>query len=129
VKSIRVGNYEAARETSHQAREAADVAREEYFRVARDKSFYYSGDFYFSYLRSPLHTAETDADGKFVIEVPRRGSFVIAAQDRRSVWDETEKYYWLQPVSLEGQQHRVQNFSNNNLTSATGTSSLILTKD
>jgi hypothetical protein len=129
VKSIASGEYKAARQTSDQARKAADTARDQYFSKTRDESVYYSGDFYFSYLRSPLQTAETDADGKFVIEVPRTGSFVIAARDRRSLWDTSEKYYWLQPVSLEGQQQRVQNLSNTNLSSATGTSSLVLTKD
>ena len=80
-------------------------------------------------LGSPIQTAETDADGKFVIEIPKAGAFVIAAQARRSIREKTERYYWLQPVSLEGQQQRVQNLSNNNLTSTTGTSSLILTTD
>ena len=56
------------------------------------------------------------------------GRFVIAAQAERSVGNYTERYYWLQPVSLESGQ-RIQNLSNNNLTSATGTSSLVLTKD
>jgi hypothetical protein len=90
---------------------------------------YYSGSFYFSYLQSAIQTAETDADGKFIIEVPLTGAFVIAAQARRSVGDTTEYYYWLQPVSLEGQQQLTQNLSNNNLTSTTGSSSLIHTQD
>jgi hypothetical protein len=64
-----------------------------------------------------------------LIEVPQTGRFVIAAQAQRSVGDSTEQYYWLQLVSLDGQQQRVQNLSNNNLTSTTGTSALILTKD
>src|SRR5262249_23332487 len=76
LKSISRGDYEAARQTSDQARKTADAARDQYFRASRDESLFYSGDFYFSYLRSPLRTAETDADGKFVIEVPRTGSFV-----------------------------------------------------
>jgi hypothetical protein len=84
-----------------------------------------SGHFYFSHLGSPIETAETDADGKFVIEIPKTRAFVIAAQARRSVGDTTERYYWLQPVSLEGRQQRVQNLSNNNLTSTTGGPSLI----
>jgi len=92
-------------------------------------NFCYSGGFYLALLQSPIRTAETDADGKFVIDVPRTGAFVIAAQARRSVGDTTEYYYWLQPVSLEGQQQLTQNLSNNNLTSTTGTSSLIHTKD
>jgi len=41
----------------------------------------------------------------------------------------TEYYHWVQPLSLEGQQQLTQNLSNNNLTSAKGTSSLIVTED
>jgi hypothetical protein len=129
LKSIGKDDFEVARQTSSEARKAADAARDQYLRVARDENFYYSGDFYFGYLRSPLRTAETDADGKFVIEMPRTGAFVIAARNQRSLWDKTERYYWLQPVSLEGQQQRVQNLSNTSLSSTTGTSSLILTRD
>jgi hypothetical protein len=90
---------------------------------------YYSGAFYFAFFQSPICTAETDADGKFVIEVPQTGRFVIAAQADRSIMDSAERYYWLQPVSLEGQQQHTQNLSNNNLTSTTGSSSLIHTQD
>jgi hypothetical protein len=99
-----------------------------------DKShFYRSGAFYLSLLNSAIQTAESDADGRFRIEVPRTGNFVIAAQAERWVAGypdgHTEHYYWLQPVSLDGQQERTQNLSNKNLTSATGTSSLVLTQD
>jgi hypothetical protein len=66
---------------------------------------------------------------KFVIEIPQTGKFVIAARAQRSLGGYTEHYYWLQPVSLEGQSQLTQNFSNNNLTSATGTSSLIHTEE
>jgi hypothetical protein len=72
------------------------------------------------------------------MSVPEKGNFVIAAKGQRYIGqmeiygtsrNKIEKYYWVQPVSLEGQQQGVQNLSNNNLTSATGTSSLILTQD
>ena len=121
--------HDAAKEAANNAREAASNLSSQYFKVIGNVDFYYSGAFYFAYLRSPIQTAETDADGKFVIEIPPTGAFVIAAQDKRRVWQDTERYYWLQPVSLEGRQQRVQNLSNSNLTSATGTSSLVLTKD
>jgi hypothetical protein len=137
LKSIGDNNSSAAKRASNDeakrvagsARETANSARQHYINFIVDADFFYSGAFYFGYLRSPIQTAETDADGKFVIEVPQTGSFVIAAQDKRRLGEETERYYWLQPVSLEGRQQRVQNLSNSNLTSATGTSSLILTKD
>ena len=89
----------------------------------------YSGGFYFAFFKSPIRTAETDADGRFVIPVPKTGAFVVAAEAKRSVGGDTEHYYWLQPVSLEGQQQLTQNLSNNNLTSTTGSSSLIHTED
>jgi hypothetical protein len=93
----------------------------------------YSGGFYLALLDSPIRTAETDADGRFVIEVPQKGAFVIGAQANRrvvlSTEHYTEHYYWLQPISLEGKQQLTQNLSNNNLTSTTGSSSLIHTQD
>jgi hypothetical protein len=73
-----------------------------------DKSdFYRSGAFYFSYLQNPIQTAETDAEGKFVMNVPKQGSFVLGAKAERYVGrtfigeipiDRTEHYYLLQPV-------------------------------
>jgi hypothetical protein len=49
------------------------------------------------------------------MQVPRTGEYLIGAQTDRMVWNETEVYYWLQPVSLEGQKERTVNLSNNNL--------------
>jgi len=50
------------------------------------KSYFYgSGAFYLSLLNSSIQTAESDADGRFRIEVPRTGNFVIAAQEERWV--------------------------------------------
>ena len=120
---------DAAQQGVSGAQQGVGKARGRDNSLLKQQAFYYSGSFYFSHLRSPIQTAKTDADGKFMIEVPRTGKFVIAAKGERSVGQETEKYYWLQPVSLEGQQQLVQNLTNNDLTSTTGTSSLILTED
>jgi hypothetical protein len=128
-RSIGTNSYQSAKHIEEEARQTATRTSEEYFKIDGELKHYYSGSFYFSYLHSPIEIAETDADGKFEIEVPTTGAFVIAAQAQRSVGDSTEHYYWLQPISLEGQQHRVHNLSNNNLTSTTGTSSLIHTEN
>jgi hypothetical protein len=118
--------------------EAAHKARNEHEKIRDERDFYHSGSFYFSYLQSPIQTVETDADGKFIMNVPKQGSFVIAAKAQRYVGkryvgetgiDITEHYYWIQPVSLEGEPQRVQNLSINNLTTTEGTSSLIHTAD
>ncbi len=127
------GNWNVAVEKAQQAANVARktfyTAQKQYSEITAETNFYYSGAFYFGFLLSPIQTAETDADGKFVIEVPQTGRFAIAAQAKRSVGDSTERYYWLQPVSLEGKQQRTQNLSNNNLTRTTGASSLVLTQD
>jgi hypothetical protein len=120
------------------AAKRADSASDKYYKLLIDRASYYHGSFYFGYLQNPIQTAETDADGKFVLNVPKQGSFVMAAKSQRYVGktfigdtgiDQTEYYYWLEPISLNGQQQVTKNLSNNNLTSATGTSSLIITKD
>jgi hypothetical protein len=120
---------DAASAALNAAREAVKAARQRHDDLLRQKAFYYSGSFYFNHLRSPIEIAETDAEGKFLIKVPQTGEFVIGAEGKRSIGEKTERYYWLQPVSLEGQQQRVQNLSNSNLTSAIGTTSLVFTSN
>jgi len=123
-------NRDTVRQSYTQARTAADRAEAEYQKVRESRDFYYSGAFYFGLLSNPIQTAETDADGKFAIQVPITGGFVVAAKAERYVpLGYTEYYYWLQPVSLDGQQQLVQNLSSNNLTSTKGTSPLLHTQD
>ena len=117
-----VGYAESARITASEAVDRAgagvSAARGKIASLSATNSYYHSLDFYFAHLQSPIQTAETDGDGKFTIQVPRKGDYVIAAQARRVVWRETEKYYWIQPVSLEGERQRVLNLSNSNLISS-----------
>jgi hypothetical protein len=122
-------DYSAEEHALDSAHQAVETAKQQYSERSRELAFCYSGGFYFALFQSPIRTAETDADGRFAIDVPQTGAFVIAAQAKRSTRTGTEQYYWLQPVTLEGHQQLTQNLSNNNLTRATGTSSLILTKD
>jgi hypothetical protein len=119
----------AAKEAINTAQKASDAAIGQFHDLLKKKDFYYSAAFYFRYLGFPVQTVETDAEGKFVLQVPQSGTFAIAAQASRTTGNDTEKYYWLQPISLEGQQQLTQNLSNNNLTSRTGSSSLIHTQD
>lgn len=105
-----------AKQAAVQAKDAYESAKGRVQSLWAEIDYYHSYGFYFSYLlRSPILTAETDADGKFTMQIPITGEYVIGAQTDRLVWNETEVYYWLQPVSLEGQQQRVVNLSNNNL--------------
>ena len=104
-----------AKEAATQARAAHQSVSSRVESLWTEVGYYHSYGFYFSFLRSPVVTAETDADGKFTMQVPRMGEYLIGAQTDRMLSKETEIYYWLQPVSLEGQSQLVVNLSNNNL--------------
>ncbi len=108
-----------AREAVRRAADATAAAKRKIDPLSDEDAWYHSVKFYFLHLRSPIRTVDTDGDGKFTIEVPRTGFFVIAAQADRMVWGSWENYHWLQPVSLDGQQQRVQNLSNSNVTLTT----------
>ena len=129
LDSIRGHDHKSGERAWKEAREAYDKAKDQYFGIREELFHYRSGAFYFGFFGFPIQTVETDAEGKFVIQVPQSDRFVIAAQAKRSVGDNTEHSYWLQPISLEGQQQLTQNLSNNNLASTTGTSALILTNN
>jgi len=74
----------------------------------------------------PFAMGTTDAEGKFTMKAPRKGEYVIAAEGwRLMLGGETETYYWLQPISLNGQDQVVQNLSNTNLGGAVGISLLL----
>jgi len=106
---------DAAREAENRARNAAKMARGRIDSLSEEQAYYYSDAFWFSLLQSPIQIAETDAEGEFELQLPRTGKWVIAAHGQRMTWNRIESYYWLQPVSLDGQNKRVQNLNNNNL--------------
>lgn len=108
-------DLDAAREAENQARNAVNMARRKIDSLSEEQAYYYSDDFWFSLLQSPIQIAETDAEGKFELQLPRIGKWVIAAHGQRMTRNTIESYYWLQPVSLDGQNKRVQNLNNNNL--------------
>jgi hypothetical protein len=108
-------DLDAAREAQHRARNAANMAKGRIDSLSEQQAYYYSDAFWFSLLQSPIQIAETDAEGKFELQLPRTGKWVIAAHGQRMTWNRIESYYWLQPVSLDGQHKRVQNLNNNNL--------------
>jgi hypothetical protein len=113
--STAVTAVSVAKEAASRAKEAHASAKGQVESLLAKLRYYHSQDFYFSHLRSPVLTVESDADGKFTIQVPRTGEYVIAAQTERLAPKETERYYWLQPVALNGQQQAVLNLSNLNL--------------
>jgi len=55
----------------------------------------------------------TDADGKFKFHVVTREKCVLVATGKRTVFDQTEKYLWIVPLTLESQQTVI--LSNHNM--------------
>jgi hypothetical protein len=108
-------DLDAAREAENRARNAANMARGRVDSLEEEQAYYYSDAFWFSRLQSAIQIAETDAEGKFELQVPRTGRWVVAAHGQRMTWNRIEDYYWLQPLFLDGQHKRVQNLNNNNL--------------
>jgi hypothetical protein len=50
---------------------------------------------YFAALPQPIIATKTDADGNFLLEIPRDRQCVLAAMAERYVGDATESYFWL----------------------------------
>jgi hypothetical protein len=69
---------------------------------------------YYKALPAPITTSETDADGRFTLDIPSSGTFVLAAFASRTVGLDTERYSWLVPLEDEGPEHQVL-LSNNNV--------------
>jgi hypothetical protein len=84
-----------------------------------------SGARYFANLPSPLASVKSDADGKFSIEIDRSATVVLAAHATRQVVGKAENYYWLVPVSLDGQLSKRIFLSNDNLATSDSKDSLV----
>ena len=85
--------------------------------------------FYFVGLPQPIVATQTDSDGRFKIELPMKGQFVLAAQAQRTIGESEEHYYWLLKVSLDGSSAKTIMLSNNNLSSEGSPDSLIPTAE
>jgi hypothetical protein len=90
------------------ARSERDVAETDY------KTFPTAG-YFFEGIPNGIATSTTDADGKFLIKIPRTERYMLAAHASRQVLDKKEEYYWLVNVSLDGAPSKSIMLSNNNL--------------
>jgi hypothetical protein len=74
-----------------------------------------SMSYYFSELPPNIAQTYTDAEGHFVVYLPREGNFALAAHATRAIGDTKEEYYWLVRVSLGGAATGKITLSNDNL--------------
>jgi hypothetical protein len=74
-----------------------------------------AGKSFFENLPLGITTATTNADGKFMLKVPKAGKYAIVAYSQRKVADKTEEYYWMNWLEVNGEPKAIM-FSNNNMT-------------
>jgi hypothetical protein len=111
LEGVRNGEQEATRRSNAGWTEAWVKWKE----LNAELESYDSGEFYFASLPLPVLSAKTDADGKFQIQVPRSGSYALAASATRHVGDKVEKYYWLLQIDTHGESSQKVMLSNDNL--------------
>jgi len=70
---------------------------------------------YFAALPQPIVATKTDADGNFVLEIPRDRQCVLAAMAERKVGNMTESYFWLLHIDSSASSRLL--LSNDNLIS------------
>jgi hypothetical protein len=107
------------------AARAVGSARSSVAELEKQVRSWNSGALYFVSLPSPVASVKTDADGKFAIPLDRKATVVLAANATRRVLNKTENYYWLVPVSLNGQPSKRIFLSNDNLATSDSKDSLM----
>ena len=80
-------------------------------------SQYNSIETYFDDLSFPkgVATTNTDAEGKFILKLPKAGRYAIAARSERKVFDSTEKYFWIVGADVNENNSNTITLSNNNM--------------
>jgi hypothetical protein len=74
-------------------------------------------------------TDKTDADGKFRMVLKQKTKYALFARSERTVLRDTEKYYWLLWVTLDGNKPKRIMLSNDNLFSAFPAESVVKKDD
>ncbi len=132
VNRIEGENYEAAYDAATAvidreagAQKGVGSAKREVLDLEEQVRAQNSGARYFANLPSPLVSVKSDADGKFSMQLDSSATVVLAAHATRQVVGKAENYYWLVPVSLDGQPSKRIFLSNDNLATSDSKDSLV----
>lgn len=72
-------------------------------------------NFIFKGIPEGIVKTNTDANGRFNLRIKRRAPFYLFAHGSRLIFGETEDYFWLIPVNLEGKSSMELSLNNTNL--------------
>jgi hypothetical protein len=74
-----------------------------------------SAEFYFQNLPPGEAKAFSDANGNFILKLPKKGKYALAASNTKMIRDNQENYYWLIWINVEGKQTSPFVLSNHNV--------------
>jgi hypothetical protein len=94
--------------------------------LAKKSKYWESAEFYFLNMPSGYVETKTDADGEFVVTIPRKERMVLIAEAHRLAGTIEESYYWLIWASLDGQSSRRILVSNDNTTESHSSENALL---
>jgi hypothetical protein len=104
-------------------------AREsEVAKLKAEQDFLASSEFYMADLPAGVATAKTNADGLFTMRLPRNARVALAARGSRQVFGDVENYHWLVWATLDGAFDKRIMLSNDNMTTAGSSESVIALK-
>lgn len=84
-------------------------------RLEPQVNYFNSLKFIFNGIPEGIVKTNTDADGKFNLRIKRRAPFYLFAHGSRLVFGETEDYFWLIPINLDGKSSMEISLNNDNL--------------
>jgi hypothetical protein len=76
-------------------RQQVDAAIRRFHEAEAHRKMWCSAAPYFVELPQPIATAKTDADGRFQMNLPDDGDYILVAKAERTVFKAVEKYYWV----------------------------------
>jgi hypothetical protein len=117
--NIRKKKYEKTRRKCSSTKEKVE-------KISTNLLRYGSIGYYFQDLPNPEKSDRTNSEGKFEMTLTRNTPYQLVAEGRRSVGEETERYYWMAETSLESESSQVL-LSNSNMSSTLPDSLDVLT--
>jgi hypothetical protein len=110
------------------ARKLSD-AMDEYKATLLKFYSYRSQAYYISGFPDPIAKADSDTDGKFSLQVPKTGSWVLEGAGQQSVDGKVEQFFWLKEVSPDEVARNQVILNNDNLSGVYSEGSLISALD
>ena len=114
---------------ARQARADLGTATADYRYVLDERAEVMDEETYYRKLPPPVAESQTDAAGKYHLELPAGGRYAVAACVRRTGITGTDTHYWLVKVELPDGSTRSLPLSDDNVASSGSEQSLLRTAD